>query len=187
MARKLIGTAVTDENGEATITYTGTGAGKLNIVAESGTFLSETYEVVDAIYYDTCTMDTSSRYSVNTSVGNSIGFVDNSLRLQVGSSNRYVAADTNQSAFTLSDYTGKSIRFKVDVNPSRSCALQIVQVVDGQNQVTTSDYVNSQSTISIDASIDENATRIQFRVLANGTGATTGDTVNINNWTIYEI
>lgn len=52
MARKLIGTAVTDENGEATITYTGTGAGKLNIVAESGTFQSEIYAVWDCKYYD---------------------------------------------------------------------------------------------------------------------------------------
>lgn len=52
MARKLIGTAVTDENGEATITYTGTGAGKLNIVAESGTFVSETYELIDGLFQD---------------------------------------------------------------------------------------------------------------------------------------
>lgn len=52
MARKLIGTAVTDENGEATITYTGTGAGQLNIVAESGTFVSETCSILDCIYYD---------------------------------------------------------------------------------------------------------------------------------------
>lgn len=52
MARKLIGTGVTDANGEATITYTGTGAGKLNIVAESGTFVSETYSVWDYLFYD---------------------------------------------------------------------------------------------------------------------------------------
>lgn len=52
MARRLIGTAVTDSNGEATITYTGTGAGKLNVVAESGTFLSETYELIDCGFYD---------------------------------------------------------------------------------------------------------------------------------------
>lgn len=52
MARKLIGTGVTDANGEATITYTGTGAGKLNIVAESGTFVSETSTIMDYINYD---------------------------------------------------------------------------------------------------------------------------------------
>lgn len=52
MARKLIGTGVTDANGEATITYTGTGAGKLNIVAESGTFVSETYSIIDGTFFD---------------------------------------------------------------------------------------------------------------------------------------
>lgn len=60
MARKLIGTAVTDENGEATITYTGTGAGQVNIVAESGTFSSETYTIHDYWYYNSTTYSTSS-------------------------------------------------------------------------------------------------------------------------------
>lgn len=60
MARKLIGTAVTDENGRATITYTGTGAGQLNIVAENGTFQSETYKLIDGLWVD---MGTSNNYS----------------------------------------------------------------------------------------------------------------------------
>lgn len=154
-------------------------------------FQSGTYEIIDAIYYDDCTSDTHDRYSVNTSAGNTIEFDDNDecLVLTVGSSNRYVAADTTKSAFTLSDYTGKSVRFKVDVNPSRSCALQIVQVVNGQNRVTpeTLEYVSTATTLSLDADIDENASRVQFRVTASGTGATSGDTVDITNWTIYQI
>ena len=52
MAKQLIGTAVTNENGVATFTYTGTGAGKLNIVAESGSLVSETYEIWDYLVYD---------------------------------------------------------------------------------------------------------------------------------------
>lgn len=55
MARRLIGTAVTDSNGEATITYTGTGAGKLNVVAESGTFVSQPSTVIDATVLDRAT------------------------------------------------------------------------------------------------------------------------------------
>ena len=47
MARRLLGTAVTDENGEATIEYTGTGAGELHIVAESGTFSSNVITIDD--------------------------------------------------------------------------------------------------------------------------------------------
>ena len=42
MARRLIGTGTTDSNGKVSVTYTGTGAGKLQIVEESGSLLSET-------------------------------------------------------------------------------------------------------------------------------------------------
>ena len=52
MVKKLLGTAITDENGVATFTYTGTGAGKMNIVAESGGFVSETFVVLDTLFYD---------------------------------------------------------------------------------------------------------------------------------------
>ena len=47
MARRLLGTAVTDENGEATFEYVGEGAGELHIVAESGTFSSNVIVVDD--------------------------------------------------------------------------------------------------------------------------------------------
>lgn len=56
MAKTLIGTATTDANGVATITYESTGAGDINIVAEcensSDTLASETYEVCDVPSYD---------------------------------------------------------------------------------------------------------------------------------------
>ena len=52
MVRRLIGTVYTDENGESVITYHGTSAGKMNIVMESGDFVSEPHEVIDCIYYD---------------------------------------------------------------------------------------------------------------------------------------
>ena len=52
MARRLIGTGTTDANGKVSISYEGEGAGKLQIVAESGSLLSETYEIIDATFYD---------------------------------------------------------------------------------------------------------------------------------------
>lgn len=57
MTKTLIGTATTDANGVATITYESTGAGDVNIIAEcessSGTLVSEIYEVEDCSYYST--------------------------------------------------------------------------------------------------------------------------------------
>ena len=51
MAKILIGTATTDANGVATITYTATGTGDVTIQAESGNLSSETYKVQDIYFY----------------------------------------------------------------------------------------------------------------------------------------
>ena len=51
MAKILIGTATTDANGVATITYTPTGTGDVTIQAESGNLSSETYKVQDIYFY----------------------------------------------------------------------------------------------------------------------------------------
>lgn len=54
MAKRLIGTATTDAQGVATVSYVGEGAGVLNIQAETddGSLQSETYEVIDAVLRD---------------------------------------------------------------------------------------------------------------------------------------
>ena len=51
MAKTLIGTATTDANGVATITYTATGADDVTIQAESGNLSSETHKVQDIYFY----------------------------------------------------------------------------------------------------------------------------------------
>ena len=52
MARRLIGIGITDAQGNVAIPYTGTGAGKLQIVAECGDLTSDTYELSDYLFYD---------------------------------------------------------------------------------------------------------------------------------------
>ena len=61
MARRLIGTGTTNAQGIApcNATYTGVGAGKLQIIAVSGDLESETYELTDCIFLD---VGTSSNY-----------------------------------------------------------------------------------------------------------------------------
>ena len=46
------GTKTTNSSGQATISYTGTGVGDVDIVVSYGTLLQETYELLDAIFYD---------------------------------------------------------------------------------------------------------------------------------------
>ena len=64
MAKTLIGTATTDANGVATITYTATGAGDVTIQAESGNLSSETHKVQDIYFYR------GQEYSLTKSSGN---------------------------------------------------------------------------------------------------------------------
>ena len=65
MARRLIGTATTNSQGIATIEYTGTGAGKLQIIATSGDLTSETYQLTDALFLDNGTSETTITGTVN--------------------------------------------------------------------------------------------------------------------------
>ena len=64
MAKILIGTATTDANGVATITYTATGAGDVTIQAESGNLSSETHKIQDIYFYR------GQEYSLTKSSGN---------------------------------------------------------------------------------------------------------------------
>lgn len=78
MARRLIGTGTTNAQGIAIMDhdaqgnpitgYTGVGAGKLQIVAESGTLQSETYELLDCLWVDdgTATGHKTSWYNYQT-------------------------------------------------------------------------------------------------------------------------
>jgi len=56
MAKRLIGTATTNANGVASVTYTGAGRGLLNVFAESGSLQSEIFEVWDYVKFDNGTI-----------------------------------------------------------------------------------------------------------------------------------
>ena len=66
MARRLIGSGTTDSNGRISVSYTGKGAGKIQLVAVNGTLQSETYEVYDCKWYDFGT-DSTNNIWVNSS------------------------------------------------------------------------------------------------------------------------
>lgn len=182
-------TLTTDTNGEINVSYTGEGTGVLNIQAVHGGIIqSETYSILDCIYFDPCTSDTTSRFYVDTSRDNSIAFSTDKLVLTLGTGNQFTRLDTDTSALTLSDYVGKSVRFKVDVTPSRMGRVQISQYVSGvYSGAVSSDWVTTASTIYVDADIDANVTRLFFIIGGNGTGATSGDTIDIQNIRIYPV
>ena len=74
MAKRLIGTATTDNNGVATLTYTGTGAGEVDLTAcyyeedTSSIIQSETYLIDDTEFYDLGTDSTHSMFATSSTM-----------------------------------------------------------------------------------------------------------------------
>lgn len=58
----LLATLTTDENGECTYTYTGTGAGKIDLIAKYRGLQSETYSIIDGIFKDIAVTGKKSNY-----------------------------------------------------------------------------------------------------------------------------
>lgn len=188
MAMRKIGEATTDSNGIASFDYTGVGAGLLNIIAKlkDSTLQTEIFALEDCIYYDSATSDTSSRYYLDTSKNNSIAFSDGSLVFTCGSQYRYVQLGGNNGVSNVSDYTGKNVIFKADVQTSSKVKINIIEYVDGYVVITTDNTeIQEDGTITGKASISSNATRVLFRV--DAINSTQGDVIRINNLRIYPI
>lgn len=169
MAKELLGTAVTDENGIATFTYTGQGRGKMNIVAESGELVSETYTIDDCSYLDTFSSDTKNKYYYENG---SVNISDGALTFTGNSDNAYLNL-SNANMPNISNYQGRTVYFKADVlnlPDGVTVNMRIYQTVNGS---TTSTYTEYQSggTLEhhreIDASASSIICRIQF-IGANG-------------------
>lgn len=101
MAKILIGTATTDANGVATITYESTGAGDINIVAEcessSGTLVFKIFSLKDLWYYN----DGTKTSDLTIGSGVSCTVSDGALRISKSTSGE--ALVTLPVQFTNSD------------------------------------------------------------------------------------
>ena len=69
MVKRLIGSDTTGTDGSVTIPYTGTGAGLVNLSVETeidGSIVSETFNVIDALFYDDALTDTKWNTNYNS-------------------------------------------------------------------------------------------------------------------------
>lgn len=124
MARILLGTATTDSNGVAVLSdgYTGTGAGKVDIIAETtvdgSTVQSEPYELWDTLVYDsgvtgrdTTKWSSSGSPSINTN--------DTGTTLSATSSSIYTSNTTLTGDFEATIYVSDIVRgVRVGLNTS---------------------------------------------------------------------
>ena len=110
------GSVVTDGNGEAEITYTGTGVGEVNITVEYGIFLQETYEVLDAIAYDKST-NASDFWTYWTCAKNSANTVtvDNTGTLIETDASQYTSTYMQLSLDDFTSHIDVPIVYELDI------------------------------------------------------------------------
>ena len=97
------GSAVTDGNGEATISYTGTGVGQIKVVISYGIFLQETFVLWDTLYHDEATTgNKNSNYIISTS-GVSVGdATDNGTPITYTTNSKVYTPSSNSAQLQFS-------------------------------------------------------------------------------------
>ena len=141
MAERLIGTGTTNANGVASVTYTGNGRGKIDIVAKSGRIQSEIYETIDGMFSDLGTSDKSSSYTLSNVV---YAQTDDYIILNNSTGGtRWVRVNVGGSSSYLDNQTDYCI--EIDVKNINSTQLAIVfdgTSVNVKDYVSTSDFTH---------------------------------------------
>ena len=193
MARRLIGTGVTnsqgiaimnkDANGNTISGYTGVGAGKLQIVAESGTLQSETYEILDCIFLDRGTSNTSSNYTkINCSLT-----LNNGAMVITRTADGECYIEFEPTGTVLSEYLGKTIRVDCDVEADQNVQIMVFQQVGSYQQKNSAPAKTGTLTVPTSSteglSIDSSATRLRFRLQCGSLNM--NETCRFTNLKIY--
>lgn len=165
MAKQLLGTQTTDENGVATFTLTGTGRGKLNLIAESGGLVSQPVIVEDALFYDVCGTDSSlSYYSVYSP--NAKSYDNSGIKVTGTSNNAYIRLNIYENSSEpklnfLNSIKGKTITLKAyvyDFNCTSVKAMIYDKTADTNYSGTTGDITTENGVITCTREIREDIT-----------------------------
>lgn len=122
--RRLIGTGTTDSQGQVAITYTGTGAGKLDVIAECGDLQSETYTLYDVLFKD---IGTDTEYTDWTSL----------INMDIARTTESVLTPTDSTVsgaayLTISDYTVPfNIEFDFNLSFTGNASYGIMSIRQG--------------------------------------------------------
>lgn len=180
---------ITDSYGVATVSYTGVGAGKLNVQAKTidGRLQSEIYSILDAIYYDDCGTDTKSKYYINGADGTAKSYENNSIKVVCGTtSNRnYLFLRTQENSGLLASLQGKTVKFKCDITGLNG---KTVKAQIRYNASTSSGYtsITSDGTIETNSlTIPSDATSVSFEIIPENWSSE--NTYYCKNFTVYPV
>lgn len=164
MARKYLGSGVTNSDGVASFNYTGKGLGKIQVVAESGELVSTSYDLYDVLWKDLGVSATSSSDSAwNTT---------SSISVDVGNEYTELTQATSGSfgARTFQVPTGHTT-FEFDVYPSETTSETVPAIMSLRNNgvsvcsiVSTTQGIQRNVWQHIKLEILENATKCRVTV-----------------------
>ena len=187
MTKRLLGTVTTDSQGKATLEYTGTGAGKLQLTAEKGNLVSETYELTDAQFISDGNLNCSANGQVTINNDTyTLGLIDTSnygfvyySTSNVGSNKWIWLSEGNTTEFEILGKTGTvSLRFDGSMTNDTIWSINIttgkVRIV--HNGSTVSIYVDGELVNSVSITSEDKNPR--FRVDANSS-------ITLRNWLHY--
>ena len=190
MARRYLGYGTTNANGVATLeyapdgtalshSYTGVGAGKIDIVAESGDLQSSEYELIDAIVYDDYSTDTSSNYTVNSA--HTVAVSNGKMTFTRGATTSSNFVDLRG----LTGFTNTTITASAEVscsNPNGQIRVRVAK--NGSSFVGNGEYVTGSGTAIVeDVVLDADTNTINLRI--EFSGLSEGDTVTFDNLMAY--
>lgn len=178
---RIYGGGITGNNGAVGGIYTCSGAGKKEIVGKSGNLVSETYDVLDCIYYDDMSTDTNTNYYLNT-LNNSISYDSTNKKLVVtalNSNGMYV-----DLRGLLNQVKGKTVKIEVDVEPI-NCSLRLQCFPQG-NGVNLTDLVSTATTLITEPyDVPSDSTNAYFRI--SGSYVSSSSSFKFKNWKIYVV
>ena len=214
MALRKIGEATTNSDGIATLTYTGTGVGEVDLKAcyyeeDTGRIIqSETCSTLDCILYDTmetnkyfsyyknnnaANIEYSSEYAKTGNQSLKWNFIGGGL-----SNTNYfgIRATSNptSSQLPISSFKGNRIRFELDTNASVAHTGQdgfyIAFYVQTETNpswttLTTQAIGIGENSYELNADVPLNATELWIRL--NIVGGSIDKVLYIDNWRLYPI
>ena len=137
MAKRLIGTATTNANGVASVTYTGAGRGLLNVFAESGSLQSEIYEVYDCAWYYQGTDNTKASSWFNSNSYLQVSYSENGTKVTKTEANTewryYFYNDSTLSTVLVGNRYSIPVRNAIEFTVTEITGTIILDVFDNNN------------------------------------------------------
>lgn len=199
MVYKYLGWGITNENGVAKLdhdangdeiqhSYTGVGAGEIDVVASldkpivDGSIVSETFVVLDTLYHDEMTSDTTNNYS---KLSCSLVFnTDNLLATRTADGDCFIEIEPTGNL--LNNHLGKTVKFECEIiQATANVKLRIFQLINGSWNFIESSAKSTGNLEISSASISNSATRVRYRLFLADLG--TNGTCSFKNFRVYPI